>query len=356
MKWSEIILEANLTMSDALRIFNISNIPDATTLKKLYQHLAIKNHPDRGGDVEKMKQINSAYEILKSNKPSTSSSGRSSYDNMTDQERKDKWKRAAYIAKSVIETTLDIHKFSSYFEEVFSQKFTVKSALHNPETDRFNQDVYNKYEFTSSDNEIVLTLLINVSTHDLYDKILLPGDEGLINMRISTEIVLNRRKIKLTNKSYSLKTERRTLTDPDVLFPRNKIETKKTSSRQQKVTRKDFEITFTKTLGGYKDGDHIFIPFNDNQNSVYVYRGVFMRNGYWNIHDIATHKVNEKFGFTSRKYMKLINQSLTVYESAEALDFMTDMLKHIQNKIKSPEEAARYIIAKVTEYKAKYES
>lgn len=34
MNWSHIVLEANLSFQDALRVFNISNVPDMTTLKK----------------------------------------------------------------------------------------------------------------------------------------------------------------------------------------------------------------------------------------------------------------------------------------------------------------------------------
>jgi curved DNA-binding protein CbpA len=351
MNWSHIVLEANLSFQDALRVFNISNVPDMITLKKMYQQLAIKNHPDRGGNVEKMKEINTAYELLKK-QHSTSSTGKKDFDGMSDQERSDKWKRAAYIVKSVIESTFDIQKFVSYFEEVFNQKFTVKSTLYNPEKDYYNQYVHNRYEFSSQDNEIVLYLYINSSTGELYNKVLLPGDEGLINMIIITEIVLNRRKIKLTNKNYSLKTDKRTLTDPEVLFPRKKIEVKKESSKQQKVTRKDFEITFERTLKGKKNGDFFHIPFNDNQNSVSISRGVFLRAGYWYIHDITSDTFKEKYNLTSRKSLNLLDKSVvTIFENPESLDFMTDMFKHVQNNIKSPEEAAKYINQKLREYK-----
>lgn len=353
MNWSHIILEANLTFQDALRVFNISNVPDTTTLKKMYQQLAIKNHPDKGGNVEKMKEINTAYELLKK-QPTTSTSSRGKFDGMTDQERSDKWKRLAYIVKSVLESTLDIQKFVSYFEEVFNQKFTVKSKLYNPETNHWNTAVHNHYEFTSQDNEIVLYLYITSSTTELFNKVLLPGDEGLIDMTILTEIVINRRKVKITNRRYSFKSEKRTLTDPEILFPRKKIETKKETIKQQKVSKKDFEITFERTLKGHKSGDYFYIPFNNNQNSVSISRGVFLRAGYWYIHDITLDTFKEKFNFTSRKALNLLDKSVvTIFENPESLDFMTDMFKHVQNNIKSPEEAAKYINQKLREYKQK---
>ena len=39
-----------------------NNIKDLTELRRLYYKLALKNHPDRGGDEETMKLINNEYE------------------------------------------------------------------------------------------------------------------------------------------------------------------------------------------------------------------------------------------------------------------------------------------------------
>lgn len=40
--------------------------PDATTdeIKKAFKKLAVKYHPDRGGDTDKFKEINAAHEVL----------------------------------------------------------------------------------------------------------------------------------------------------------------------------------------------------------------------------------------------------------------------------------------------------
>lgn len=36
----------------------------SSDVKKAYRNLALKNHPDKGGDPEKFKDINAAYEVL----------------------------------------------------------------------------------------------------------------------------------------------------------------------------------------------------------------------------------------------------------------------------------------------------
>ena len=50
----------------ALKIFGLSEFPKtAAELKRLHKQLAMQNHPDRGGSLEKMKDINTANDVLK---------------------------------------------------------------------------------------------------------------------------------------------------------------------------------------------------------------------------------------------------------------------------------------------------
>lgn len=37
-------------------------------IRKAYKSLCLKHHPDRGGDIEKMKQLNAAYDFLMKHK------------------------------------------------------------------------------------------------------------------------------------------------------------------------------------------------------------------------------------------------------------------------------------------------
>ena len=51
-------------MSSYYEILNIESDASQNDIKKAYRKLAIKHHPDKGGDPEKFKQIAEAYEIL----------------------------------------------------------------------------------------------------------------------------------------------------------------------------------------------------------------------------------------------------------------------------------------------------
>ena len=57
-------LEPIEEIDNALNILNLPKLISKDDIKKQYRYLAKKNHPDRGGDAEKMEQLNHAYKLL----------------------------------------------------------------------------------------------------------------------------------------------------------------------------------------------------------------------------------------------------------------------------------------------------
>jgi len=49
---------------DYYKILDVSKSASADEIKKAYRKLAMKHHPDRGGDANKFKEINEAYQVL----------------------------------------------------------------------------------------------------------------------------------------------------------------------------------------------------------------------------------------------------------------------------------------------------
>merc|ERR1719223_581163 len=45
-------------------LLGVEKDADAKTIKKAYRKLAVKHHPDKGGDEQKFKEISAAYEVL----------------------------------------------------------------------------------------------------------------------------------------------------------------------------------------------------------------------------------------------------------------------------------------------------
>ena len=51
-------------MKDLYGLLGVDKNVDDNTLKKAYRKMAVKHHPDKGGDEQNFKDISEAYEIL----------------------------------------------------------------------------------------------------------------------------------------------------------------------------------------------------------------------------------------------------------------------------------------------------
>lgn len=57
-------------MKNYYEILDLKECSSVDEIKRAYRSLALRHHPDRGGDVNKMVEINEAYEYLMLNKRS----------------------------------------------------------------------------------------------------------------------------------------------------------------------------------------------------------------------------------------------------------------------------------------------
>ena len=58
------ILDPIGEIDKALSVLSLPKLISREDIKIQYKFLAKKNHPDKGGDVEKMEQLNTAYKLL----------------------------------------------------------------------------------------------------------------------------------------------------------------------------------------------------------------------------------------------------------------------------------------------------
>jgi hypothetical protein len=63
-RFMQYLIEATMTTSDALKVLKLTPHFTPDQLKDAYKKAAIANHPDKGGSVAKMQQINVARDIL----------------------------------------------------------------------------------------------------------------------------------------------------------------------------------------------------------------------------------------------------------------------------------------------------
>ena len=51
-------------MKNHYQTLGIPNLSSMADVKKAYRSLALRHHPDRGGEIRKMQEVNAAYEYL----------------------------------------------------------------------------------------------------------------------------------------------------------------------------------------------------------------------------------------------------------------------------------------------------
>ena len=57
--------EVRMTGDEAAKILDLTDKATAEDVKTAYRKASMANHPDRGGSVEKMQDVNAAYAVLK---------------------------------------------------------------------------------------------------------------------------------------------------------------------------------------------------------------------------------------------------------------------------------------------------
>lgn len=92
---------------DYYSVLNVSRSSTIEEIKKSYRKLAMKHHPDKGGDAEKFKEINEAYEVLSNPKK------RELYDKPRPQFNSDHYGHDIF--------TDDVESFFNMFDQVFRQ-------------------------------------------------------------------------------------------------------------------------------------------------------------------------------------------------------------------------------------------
>lgn len=153
-----LMLEANMSASEAQKILDLPAGWSKEDLKKAFQTLALKHHPDTGGDLATMKALNAAYKVLKNVTPS---SVKVDYEQQHAQQKE----KNKEIVVSTVNSLFDAKKYADYFYKKTGKLFTFKVAdsITGSYSSYFHKDV----EWRSSDGDTVFHLQISVSLRDV---------------------------------------------------------------------------------------------------------------------------------------------------------------------------------------------
>lgn len=188
-------------------------------------------HPDRpGGSNEKMSQANAARDALKA-RVGNGSVGRPAgeYGQGDSQERNraqeyrdmdEKRKAYAQVARDAANKHLNIPAFVQHFTTIFGEPFVVTKQewkKENPTVASYDA------QFENGARSIVLSFSIYIDYTELYRSRSIAADGSGLSMSIISDILYNRKKVKLTQSNYRMDNQYKVLSDPEQLFPAEKL-------------------------------------------------------------------------------------------------------------------------------------
>ncbi len=327
-------------------------------LKGAYKKLALANHPDRGGDLNKMKDVNLAYEQLSKRAHPDGSSSYGSVNQEPELSREEKLarneKRHAYV-KSTVEYYLKPELYEKYLESIFGVTFSSKIA-DNKINSWYVSDYISQWLFYDENNTKFFKIQLRADLNRQKSNVL-GGGEGIFDFQIyiSTDCVIDTKKIKINTWEINKQNIAELLKDPAKLFPADRVKklTKSASKRKGMALRDSLSI-IAHALGGNASsqsfGWQAEIPVAKYD---YMYQGIANNTtpSTGNI-KIALRRMTNKIGrsngsgplparwdffsflFLGGKNLHLdINYSdLVFYEKAEIFEVLVKEIKAIQHK------------------------
>lgn len=334
----------------AYEIFGLKPGDDLSGLDKLWKELARKNHPDLGGDPEKMKEINWAKDILNDygyGFRGGSSAGRVDWEAIKQRNEKNgeiNQAIAKKIAKMLETHTSDYDKyFKQYIPDLEPQPMVFSKS------DLEKQGVYGssaKWSWQNKDKSTVITLEFNAQQQN-QAKSLGGGGEDEFAVWVQTDLYRNGKKYKIGRRDYQGTKLSTSLFEPSEIFPAKGMKKIGGESRAgSKMQRRDFESALFHELGGKKPGERDwYLPIDDTKALV-IARAVVMRMGTWRI--LGIWQKNDSGYYT--KYVPGDFGHKTMYENEKTLKLIKDIMKLLKDEKQNAAEnlAKSYDYEKMT--------
>lgn len=316
-----------MTPDEALRILGLNRNFTAADLKVAYRKASVENHPDRGGDAEKMKDINNANDVLSNIAGAkTTTASREAQWRESEESRDVKRKVYADVAVAAFNEHFKPHAFTQQFDKAFGQSFThkvTKDPSQRESSYGYKTDyVSREDEWTNADRTIVMTARFSISFNDLLNRpVLSQADaETGLNVSVMTDVLVNRKKVKLFQQNYKWRESYRALSDPEVMFPAKKLTAQSGKAAARAMSKRDIMLTFSSELEGRGDDEWMYVPVGDYK--VALNRHVFLRVGGWAINGVYPKKGGSRLGMTTGYTSWL--------EAPEDMNDLWDGLKSLQ--------------------------
>lgn len=286
-----ILLE--ITMDQALKALNIDKMDarDASKLKSAYKAASLKNHPDRGGSTEAMKDVNLAYELLSKfagGSSTSSSSGPSSSKFDWEASRKE-YIELGFKVLEILKSTFKIQNFVDHFSKIYSKPFQYKITREWPKQgDRDAHYAGMDVEFFDGSRDIVFKLNFSCYLIDAKYNKSIGGGYGNISypLGVSAYGFFNNKKLKITQRDYQRTTDHDVLVNPELAFPSTRLNKFKSTASSKLFRKEDMILTLKNKIdGGEWNRDQFGVRLGDDKprRTLAFNRMTFQRMPYWTI-------------------------------------------------------------------------
>ena len=329
MKLKRILVE--LTVDQSLQLLGLTkdDIGDKQKIKNAFRAAAINAHPDKGGSDAAFRDVKTAFDVL--DKEQSFAGKRIDWKKMDDEYRE--------LGKNILAQMKNNFKpenFTKYFESVYGVPFTYKIIRETPPTDTSFSGFTAK--FSNSENDIILELqfsayLVNVK----YDSGL---GSGIGNISYPLSIVanglFNDKKLKISQRDWSSTRNHDVFIDPELSFPRAKLEKNKKTSAVKPFKKQDMVAFLTKKYGMSWDGSQSrkTLPL-DEKVYIVLDRSVFMKMATWNM-----------LVYRNSKFVREIPY-VTFPENIEVAKLFGNIIENA-SKMTTADEVAKYIADEIT--------
>lgn len=330
MKTFTQFLVEKTSFDDALKVLGLTPGFSAGELEKAHKDAVRKFHPDRNpGDAsaaDKMARANDARDVLKS-RTGAGMQGGDDYKSRQQSYADMDAKRKAYaqVARDAAEAHLDISGFADHFQNIFGESFKTKSGWWGGDATVASYQA----EFWNASRSIVLSFSLHIDYTDLYTANKISGADSGLSMSIISDILYNRKKVKLTQRNYRMENEYKVLSDPEVLFPSAKLKSQMAKDTARKLSKRDVLLTFQKELGAdvQYNGNDIWVYAPVGEFRVAFYRMTMAFHGeraaMWGINGVY----NKKGG----KQQASPSNFVSVNEDQTSMDLLMNTLRDMQS-------------------------
>ena len=322
------VLLESLSYSEALKLFNLDKDYTENDVLKTYKRLAIKFHPDKGGDVEKMQDLNYAKDLLLKNvtkeykQPESRESKKSDYEFLKKQTEK--------LCKEYFDN-LNPDVFVEYFNEMFNDtfKYTV--------TDFTDYSIfYGKHvKFFNAGKTKLIDLDIWLRFGDVYSSIA-NGNLSSPDMKVTyeTKLFIDGKRQRVKQKTYNDYGRKEIFRDPTIIFERKKLKAIAQGEKRKGdiLKKRDFEYLFENKFGGRCNNNIYTIPICNGEAYLCIDRITIMREANYRF---CIPPVQFKWNSKYKDLAKDLYQSPDwsyVYETAESLAFFDKYLNILKNE------------------------